>query len=111
MSEETPERIEPVFRNGSVTVVGVIVGFSLTFVTSWASNPSPWQLHDLLGLIPLGIGVIFQLFALSAMLHVESLERPRYDRAVRLFLIGLILVGLGLAGVITADAITVAQRS
>jgi len=45
------------------------------------------------------------------MLHVTSLERPRYDRAVRLFLIGLILVGLGLAGAITADAITVAQRS
>ena len=45
------------------------------------------------------------------MLHVESLERPRYDRAVRLFLIGLVLVGLGLAGAIAADAVTIAQRS
>ena len=41
MSEEPTERIEAVFRNGSVTVVGVIVGFSLTYVTSWASSPSP----------------------------------------------------------------------
>src|SRR5712691_4489057 len=102
MSEEAPERIEAVFRNGSVTVVGVIVGFSLTYVTSWASSPTPWQLHDLLGLIPLGVGVVFQLLALSAMLHFSSLERPRYDRAVRLFLIGLVLVGLGLAGAIAA---------
>src|SRR5258708_20015001 len=90
MSDEAPERIEAVFRNGSVTVVGVIVGFSLTYVTSWASSPTPWHLHDLLGLIPLGIGVVFQLFALAAMLHVTSLDRPRYDRPVRLFPIGLI---------------------
>ncbi len=61
MSEPPPQPIKAVFRNGSVTVVGVIVGFSLAYLTSWASRPSPWELHDLI-----------------------------YDRAVRLFLIGLV---------------------
>src|SRR5258707_11137944 len=101
MSDEAPQRIEAVFRNGSVTVVGVIVGFSLTYLTSWASNPSPWQLHDLIGIVPLAAGVILQLFSLSALLHTNSLERPVYDRAVRLFLIGLVLVCVGLVGVLT----------
>ncbi len=111
MSHEPIERIEAVFRNGSVTVVGVIVGFSLPYVTSRASSPTPRQLHDLLGLIPRGIGVAFQLVALSAMLHTDSLERPRHGRGWRHLLIGLVLVGAGPAGAIAADAITIARRS
>lgn len=111
MSDEPPQQIEAVFRNGSVTVVGVIVGFSLTYLTSWASNPSPWQLHDLIGIVPLAAGVILQLFSLSALLHTNSLERPVYDRAVRLFLIGLVLVCVGLVGVLAVDAVLVAKRS
>ena len=54
MSEEPPKPIEAVFRNGSVTVVGVVVGFSLTYLTSWASRPSPWQLHDLIAIAACG---------------------------------------------------------
>jgi hypothetical protein len=111
MSEEPPKQIEAVFRNGSVTVVGVVVGFSLTYLTSWASRPSPWHLHDLIAIVPLAAGSVLQLFSLSALLHTNSLERPIYDRAVRLFLIGLVLVCVGLVGVITVDAVIVAQRS
>ena len=111
MSEEPPKPIEAVFRNGSVTVVGVVVGFSLTYLTSWASRPSPWQLHDLIAIVPLAAGSVLQLLSLSALLHTNSLERPIYDRAVRLFLIGLVLVCVGLVGVITVDAVIVAKRS
>jgi len=55
-----PDRIEAVFRNGSITVVGVIVGFSLTFLTAWASNPLPWSLYDLYGIVPLVAGTGMQ---------------------------------------------------
>jgi hypothetical protein len=110
MNEKAPEQIEAVFRNGSVTVVGVIVGFSLTYLTTWAANPA-WQLHDLIGIAPLSVGVVFQLFSLSALLHTNSLERPVYDRAVRVFLIGLVLVCMGLVGVVIVDAVIVVRRS
>ena len=109
--QSPPEQIEAVFRNGSVTVVGVIVGFSLTYLTSWASNPVPWQLHDLVAIVPLATGVVLQLFALSALLHTNSLERPIYDRAVRLFLIGLVLVCIGLVAAVAVDSILSARRS
>ena len=113
MSEPGPEKrdIEAIFRNGSVTVVGVLTGFSLTFLTAWAANPLPWQLHDLIGVVPLAAGIIFELVALAALLHPNSLERGRYDRAVRIFLIGLVLVACGVALAISADAFTVAERS
>ncbi len=103
--------IEAVFRNGSVTVVGVLAGFSLTFLTAWAANPTPWQLHDLIGIVPLAAGIVFQLIALAALLHPNSLERARYDRAIRIFLIGLVLASSGVALAIGVDAITVAERS
>ncbi len=105
----TPHRdIEAVFRNGSVTVVGVLAGFSLTFLTAWAANPLPWQLHDLFGIVPLAAGIVLQLMALAALLHPNSLERARYDRAIRIFLIGLVLVAVGVATAIAADALTIA---
>jgi hypothetical protein len=107
----SPECIEAVFRNGSVTVVGVVAGFSLSFLTAWAANPLPWQLHDLVGLVPLMIGIALQLAALAGLLQPSSLERPRYDRAVRLFLIGLVLVAAGVVIAIGIDAVKVAERS
>jgi hypothetical protein len=111
VSDLGPEnRIEAVFRNGSVTVVGVLAGFSLTFLTAWAANPVPWQLHDLIGIVPLAIGIVFQLVALAALLRPDSLEHARYDRAIRLFLIGLVLVACGVALAIGLDALTVAER-
>lgn len=103
--------IEAVFRNGSVAVVGVLAGFSLTFLTAWAANPLPWQLHDLIGVVPLAAGIVFQLVALARLLDPNSLERARYDRAIRTFLVGLALVVCGVVLVIAIDAVTVAKWS
>jgi hypothetical protein len=103
--------IDAVFRNGSITVVGVIAGFSLTFLTAWAANPLPWQLHDLFGIVPLAVGIVFQLISLSALLHPSSLQRARYDRAIRLFLTGLVLASLGVVAALAADAIALAERT
>ncbi len=108
--EPENQNIEAVFRNGSVAAVGVLTGFSLTFLTAWAANPLPWQLHDLFGIVPLAAGVVCELVALAALLHPNSLERARYDRAVRIFLIGLTLVGCGVALAIGIDALTIAER-
>jgi len=112
MSDPGPDRhnIELLFRNGSVTVVGVLTGFSLTFLTAWAANPVPWQLHDLIGMAPLAAGIVCQLIALAVLLHPNSLERARYDRAIRIFLAGLILVSCGVALAIGVDAFTIAER-
>ena len=113
MSTEQPDQppIGETFRNGSVTVVGVVAGFSLTFLTEWAANPVPWQLHDLVGIAPMIAGIAFQVVALAALLHPNSLERARYDRAIRLFLIGLVLVSIGVVIAIAVDAFTVSTRN
>ncbi len=104
-----PEMIEAVFRNGTVTVVGVVAAFSLGFLTEWGANPVPWGLKDLFALVPIVIGVMFQMWSLAAMLKPRSLELPFYNRAVRHFLIGLVFVGIGVAAALVVDVVAISS--
>ena len=106
MDQQDPdkdERIEIVFRNGTITVVGVVVAFSLGFITNWAGNPIPWQKIHLLAVVPILVGIALQVKALSDLLHVESLRRVVHDRAIRFFLAGLILTAIGVGTAILLD--------
>ncbi|WP_161491388.1 hypothetical protein [Ensifer sp. LC163] len=55
MQNDEEKPIEPVSRNGTVTVVGVVLSFSLGFLTQWAANPVPWNMGDLPAAILLAI--------------------------------------------------------
>jgi hypothetical protein len=106
-SAETIEqtRIDATFRNGSLTAIGVVVGFSLGFLSRWAGLPGEWSGTDLIavGLITVGIGL--QIKALADMLSPDSLVLVRYTRSVRFFLAGLILVAFGVLAAIFADVL------
>lgn len=97
--------IESVFRNGTITVVGVVLSFSLGFLTQWASNPIPWRLTDLPTLILISIGIVLQLRSLALLLKTESLKKTVYDRASRLFLSGVIVSGSGVFLAILIDTV------
>jgi hypothetical protein len=106
MDEPKPrddELIEPQFRNGSVTVVGILVAFSLGFLTQWAANPLPWQHDHLVAVIPLILGIALQVKALADLLSVDSVHRRVYERAMRWFLTGLVLSALGVVMAIALD--------
>jgi uncharacterized membrane protein YczE len=113
MAEQNPgtvERIEPSFRYGSTIIIGVLAGFSLAFLTAWASNPLPWGLKDLPAVVALVIGVIFELAAVWILLDPRSLELPVYRRSIRYFRIGVVLVGIGVALGIAVDYVTVSNN-
>jgi hypothetical protein len=105
-SQSQPERIESSFRHGSITAVGVITAFSLGFLTAWGANPIPWGLKDLFALIPIAIGVIFEMIALARLLDPRVLEVPRYRAAIRVFLVGMVLVAIGVAAALFVDFIS-----
>ncbi|HET7717492.1 MAG TPA: hypothetical protein VFK86_17860 [Bauldia sp.] len=102
------DRIGETFRNGSVTGVGLLAGFSLTFLTAWSASPIPWKPDDVLVPVPLIIGVGLELWSLVALLDPDSLLPTRHRRATRSFIAGLILVGIGVAA---ARAIDIAALS
>ena len=97
------QTIDPTFRNGSITAVGIILGFSLGLLSQLGSDPVDLRLVDTVVAAPLVIGIFLQGKALIALLSVASLAVANYDRAKRNFLAGLALVALGIAASIMLD--------
>ena len=108
-SQSEPARIESSFRHGTITAVGVITAFSLGFLTAWGSNPVPWGIKDLFALVPIAIGVIFEMLSLARLLDHRCLELSRYEFAIRLFLIGMVLVAIGVAAALIVDFISLTE--
>ena len=102
-----PERttIDSTFRNGSLTAMGVVVAFSLGFLSRWAGLPGSWTGSDILAVAAITLGIALQVKALVDMLSIRSLIVVRYNRTVRVFLAGLILVTAGIAAAIFADLV------
>lgn len=110
-TELPPYDIDPIFRSGSVTVVGIVLGFSLNFVSSWANNPVPWHSKHLLSLIPLVVGTGLQLKSLAGFLSLSSLNVGHYSRNKNYFMAGLLLVALGILIAMVLDIVGVGNEA
>ncbi|MDX8512911.1 hypothetical protein [Mesorhizobium captivum] len=113
MDKQDPkeDRVEPVFRNGTVTIVGILLAFSLGFITHWAANPIPWQTYHLVAVVPILVGIALQMRALAILLDIKSLQRTIHDRASRIFIAGLIFTACGVGLAILLDFFDVATKS
>ncbi len=103
VESDEQKRIDSTFRNGSITAIGVVVGFSLSFLSRWAALPGDWMHSDLVSVALITLGLALQVKALADLLMVSSLQLKRYNRSVRFILIGLVLVGLGVVFAVFAD--------
>ena len=110
MDDEQPERIEAAFRSGSLTAISVVLGFSLSFLSRWAGLPGNWHRLDLVAVVGIVLGIACQVKSLGDLLHVRSLLRAPYERAVRVFLVGLALVAFGVALAIFGDLTGLGQH-
>jgi hypothetical protein len=97
--------IDATFRNGSLTAIGVVVGFSLSFMSRWAASPGEWSGADLFAVTAITLGIAFQIKSLADLLSITSLVLARYNQSVRIFMIGLVLVATGVVIAIFADLI------
>jgi hypothetical protein len=97
--------LPPGYRQGLVTAITVILGFSLAFVRFWGlESPGGWTTADIVSAATVAVGTGFQLFALFRALRVEDNEPARYARTVRFFLVGVLIVMLGLFAAILLGA-------
>ena len=110
-SQHADERIDTNFRNGSVTAVGIILGFSLGFLSQWAANPIAWSKIDIVAAIPIVVGIILQGKAFADLLSTESLFARHYNRARTRFLVGLALVAAGIAVALLLDVVGYGPRT
>jgi len=105
------KQIDANFRNGTVTAVGIVLGFSLGFLSHWAANPIAWSKVDIMAALPLVAGIVLQVKALADLLSTASLQPRNYERAKRIFILGLLLVAGGVAAAILLDILGLGPRT
>ena len=104
------ERITELFRNGSLTAMSVIVGFSLSFLLRWAGSPGKWHNADLFAVALIVVGSAAQIWSIGAMLFLSAMLTANYQRAIRIFLVGLGLVAIGVALALLAEIFAIGQE-
>ena len=92
---DEPARVEGIFRSGSMTAIGVVLGFSLAFLVRWSGLPGRWETSDLFAVTAITLGVALQIKALVDLLAVKSVIVANYERAVRIFVVGIVSVAVG----------------
>ena len=92
---ENEQLVETLFRNGTLTVVGIVLSFSLGFLAQWGANPLPWRLWDAPPVLALAIGIVIQFRALWLLLKIDSLKRQIFEKANRAFFVGAATTGAG----------------
>jgi hypothetical protein len=100
---ENEQLVETLFRNGTLTVAGIVLSFSLGFLAQWGANPLPWRLWDVPPVLALAIGIVIQFRALWMLLKIESLKRRVFEKANRQFFIGAVTTGAGVFLAILMD--------
>lgn len=105
LNDDNEQLIETLFRNGTLTVIGIVLSFSLGFLTQWASNPIPWQLMDLPTIILIAVGIVLQVTALIGLLQPTSLRKHVFDKANRRFIFGVISTSAGVVSAVVIDFI------
>lgn len=110
LEPETEPLVEMLFRNGTLTVVGIVLSFSLGFVSHWAANPLPWEMVDLPTILLLAGGIACQVNALRLLIEPDSLRQRVYDRAKKSFLRGLVAVSTAVVlAVLVVDFLQIAK--
>jgi ABC-type Fe3+-siderophore transport system permease subunit len=93
------------YRQGLVTAITVLLGFSLSFMRFWGiESPGHWTWKGVLCACLFGVGILVELWALFRSLDLRDDEAVRYSGTVRWFFTGAIIVIVGVtASILVAE--------
>ena len=85
------------YRQGIVTAITVLLGFSLTFLRFWSFEASGvWSWRSVVSTGLLVVAVMLLIFSLFRSLRLEDDEPDTYRHTVRWFIASVIALLLGL---------------
>jgi hypothetical protein len=95
---DLPRRtVPPGYRQGIITAVTVLLGFSLTFFRFWGFEaPGQWIVRSILSTGALAAAIVFQIIALFRALRLEDDAEDEYRKTVKWFIASAIALALGL---------------
>ncbi|WP_455288725.1 hypothetical protein [Cupriavidus necator] len=95
-----PQVVPSGYRQGIITAITVLLGFSLAFWRFWGfESPGHWNLRALFAAVSLLAAVSLQIVALFRALRIKDDAVDEYRKTVRWFIASAValLVGLGVA--------------
>jgi uncharacterized membrane protein YczE len=111
LEPDEPDKIDSTFRNGSLTAVGIILGFCLSFINRWVSNPNDWSRIDIVPMLLMVVGIAIQVKVFADLLARDSLLAAKYDRARRVFMLGFLIVAVGIAIALINDILGMSHQA
>jgi hypothetical protein len=99
------EPITEAQRNGSITGIGIVLGFSLTFSGQWSMGSGKWVPAQAIAIGVYGFGILLQLYALWCVLPLPPALHSQHRQAINTFFVGVALVLIGLAAHVLIDII------
>jgi multisubunit Na+/H+ antiporter MnhB subunit len=101
----TEARITETERNGSITALGVLLGFSIAILSEWSNRPGKWELVGAIPLFLYGSSVALQVFALYRALQIPRETQAQHRRTINLAVVGLVVMFLGFLSTIAIDVL------
>ena len=94
------------YRQGLITAITVLLGFSLAFVRFWGfESPGNWTWRSLTIAVITVTAVLFQLIALIRALRPEDDDVHEYRTTVRWFVASAVALVLGLLVALIESAV------
>jgi uncharacterized membrane protein len=85
------------YRQGVITAITVVLGFSLLFVRYWGFEvPGPWNVPAIIAAILLSFAIVLQFVALWRSLLVQDDEVSEYNKTLRWFFLSVIVLLISL---------------
>jgi hypothetical protein len=96
-TDETPVPLPAGYRQGIITAITVLLGFSLTFFRYWGLEASgKWTARSVISSALVLTAVVLQLIALFRSLRLEDDSAIEYRKTVTWFIVSAIALVLGL---------------
>ena len=94
---ETLRHVPGAYRQGLITAITVLLGFSLAFFRYWGVEASgEWTPRSIVAALPMALAVLMQIVALVRSLRLEDDDPAEYRRTVRWFTSSAIVLLVGL---------------
>jgi heme/copper-type cytochrome/quinol oxidase subunit 4 len=95
--ERQPRSLPQGYRQGIITAITVLLGFSLTFVRFWGFEASgKWTVRSVIATGMLVVAVVLQIIALFRSLRLEDDDENEYRKTVIWFIASAVILLLGL---------------
>jgi len=86
------------YRQGIITAITVLLGFSLSFLRFWALEaPGDWSFRSIIPAITLFVAIVFQIIALYRSLRLIDDEESEYRQTVLWFVASAVMLLVGVA--------------